>query len=481
MCVAVLIHFLVGMCVGDFCTRSKLTNIRAKWFCVKKSTWQYRLSDIFFLCVEAEFCHIHGKKLLYYLILSKEQHIVVSLCTLFWALTSICWNKSTRSLKAPFVCLDIRLNFLQGSHWVFCSCIFHLHLSQIKCRYPGSTLTGNLVPQLGVQDRILTSCQPCHFVISLDWNSRKNLLHICNISRWFGCSKSVANINYNNDFKSCEQLKHWSFSVGGFLDVFCFTLMLWREHSSCRMFFMTSLGQMRCLNVESQEGFLPCLCSALKFKSNYFYETCNSEVPDCQFLWKNWRTTSLLDPVWLSGKWILCLLSGWIVAVLFSIYNWKGWKSVTRIKSLGQRKLFSPPFGDTPVTLRHSKDSSLCYHYFCSPPLLPGLKDLSSYPSCSKLTCGINRLRHEPFPGKDIINTLQGWEHSLSHTCGQMSQPLSPLATDRQAAQLETQCHSCKQPGCEKKSNLVEREEIRVMKYRVLWKYHVLKNLWSQL
>lgn len=344
MCVAVLIHFLVGMCVGDFCTRSKLTNIRAKWFCVKKSTWQYRLSDIFFLCVEAEFCHIHGKKLLYYLILSKEQHIVVSLCTLFWALTSICWNKSTRSLKAPFVCLDIRLNFLQGSHWVFCSCIFHLHLSQIKCRYPGSTLTGNLVPQLGVQDRILTSCQPCHFVISLDWNSRKNLLHICNISRWFGCSKSVANINYNNDFKSCEQLKHWSFSVGGFLDVFCFTLMLWREHSSCRMFFMTSLGQMRCLNVESQEGFLPCLCSALKFKSNYFYETCNSEVPDCQFLWKNWRTTSLLDPVWLSGKWILCLLSGWIVAVLFSIYNWKGWKSVARIKSLGQRKLFFPPF-----------------------------------------------------------------------------------------------------------------------------------------
>lgn len=109
-------------------------------------------------------------------------------------------------------------------------------------------------------------------------------------------------------------------------------------------------------------------------------------------------------------------------------------------------------FGHAPVTLRHTKDFSLCYCCFCPPPLLPALKDLnSSYLSCSKLTCGINRLRHEPFPGKDIINTVQGWEYSLSHARGQMSQPLSPLATDRQAAQLQTQCNSCKHPGCEKK------------------------------
>lgn len=234
-----------------------------------------------------------------YLISSKAQHIVVSPCILLCALTSICWKQSTRRLKTPFICLDIRFNFLQGSHCVFCSCIFNLHLSKIKCCYPGSTLTGNLVPQLDVQDWIPTQCQPRHFVISsLAWNNRKTILHICNKSRRFGFSKSVVNINYNNNFKSfksCEQLKHCSFSVGGFLDVFRFTLMLWRERSPCRIFLTTSLGQMRCLNVESQEGFLPCLCSALKFKSNYFYETCNSEVPDCQFLQKNWRTTSLLD------------------------------------------------------------------------------------------------------------------------------------------------------------------------------------------
>lgn len=63
------------------------------------------------------------------------------------------------------------------------------------------------------------------------------------------------------------------------------------------------------------------------------------------------------------------------------------------------------------------------------------------------------------------MNTVQGWECSLSQASGQLSLPLAPLATDRQAAQLKTQCNYCMQPGCEKKSNLVEREEeIRVMK-----------------
>lgn len=55
--------------------------------------------------------------------------------------------------------------------------------------------------------------------------------------------------------------------------------------------------------------------------------------------------------VWLSGKWMLCLLSAWVVDVLFSIYNWKSWKSVARIKSLGQRKFvgfFFFPFWSCP-------------------------------------------------------------------------------------------------------------------------------------
>lgn len=102
-----------------------------------------------------------------------------------------------------------------------------------------------------------------------------------------------------------------------------------------------------------------------------------------------------------------CLLSGWKVDVLFSIYNWKSWKSVGRIKSLGQRKDFFFLFGHAPVTLRHAKDFSLCYHYFHPLALLLVPIDLSSCLSCSKLTCGINRLRHEPFPGKDITNTRQ--------------------------------------------------------------------------
>lgn len=135
----------------------------------------------------------------------------------------------------------------------------------------------------------------CH---SLTEISEKTVLHICNISRWSERSKSVININHNNNFKSfksCEQLNHCSFSVGGFLDVFCFTMVLWREHSSCRIFFIASLGQMRRLNVESQEGFLLYLHSALKFKSNYFYETCNSECLIANFYGRNWRITSLLD------------------------------------------------------------------------------------------------------------------------------------------------------------------------------------------
>lgn len=74
--------------------------------------------------------------------------------------------------------------------------------------------------------------------------------------------------------------------------------------------------------------------------------------------------------VWLSGKWMLCLLSAWVVDVLFSIYNWKSWKSVARIKSLGQRKFVGFFFflsGHAPVTLRCTKDFSLCYCYFCPP------------------------------------------------------------------------------------------------------------------
>lgn len=227
--------------------------------------------------------------------------------------------------------------------------------------------------------------------------------------------------------------------MGCFLDVFCFTLMLWRECSSCRIFFITSLGQMRCLNVESQEVFLPCLCSALKFKSNYFYETCNSEVPDCQFLQKNWRTTSLLDLGLIVWK-MKPLLAFWLDSRWAIFYI-----QLENLEECCQNQVFGTDeaffffyFGRAPVTLRHTKDFCLCYCCFCPPPLLPALKDHSSYLSCSKLTCGINRLKHEPFPGKDIINTMQGRESSLSQASGQMSQPFSPLATDRQAAQLKT-------------------------------------------
>lgn len=135
------------------------------------------------------------------------------------------------------------------------------------------------------------------------------------------------------------------------------------------------------------------------------------------------------------------------------------------LRDRGSLFFFLSSFGRAPVTLRHTKDFCLCHHYFCPPPQLPALKDHSSYLSCSKLTRGINIFRHEPFPGKDIMNTVQGWECSLSQASGQLSQSLAPLATDRQAAHLKTQCNSCMQPGCEKKSNLVEKEEeIRVIK-----------------
>lgn len=58
------VNSFFGWCVLGFsCPDSKLTNIKPKWFHVKRFNWKYRLSDMFFLYVEAEFCHAHGKKL----------------------------------------------------------------------------------------------------------------------------------------------------------------------------------------------------------------------------------------------------------------------------------------------------------------------------------------------------------------------------------------------------------------------------------
>lgn len=144
-------------------------------------------------------------------------------------------------------------------------------------------------------------------------------------------------------------------------------LMLWRERSSCRIFFITSLGQMRRLNVVSQEGFIACLCSALKFKIIISMKHVTQKCLIASFYGRTEELLYYLTWVWLFGKWILCLLSGWIVNVLFSIYNWKNWKSVARIKSLGQIEPFFSLFGHDPVALRHAKDFCLCYHYFCLP------------------------------------------------------------------------------------------------------------------
>lgn len=165
------------------------------------------------------------------------------------------------------MCLGIRFNLLQGSHCMLCPYIFSLHLSKIKCQYPGSILTGNLVLQLDAQDWVLAQCQPHRFVISfLAWNSKNPILYVCSISSWYRCLKSLVNVNYNGNFKnfkSHEQVKHWPFSAGGFLGAFCFALVLWRERSSCRISVITSLDQMRDLNVESR-GIFSCLCLAHK-------------------------------------------------------------------------------------------------------------------------------------------------------------------------------------------------------------------------
>lgn len=141
-------------------------------------------------------------------------------------------------------------------------------------------------------------------------------------------------------------------------------LMLWRERSSCRIFFITSLGQMRRLNVESQEGFIACLCSALKFKIIISTKHVTQKCLIASFYGRTEELLYYLTWVWLFGKWILCLLSGWIVDVLFSIYNWKNWKSVARIKSLGQIKPFFFPFRSWP------SGSEACKGFLFMLPLL---------------------------------------------------------------------------------------------------------------
>lgn len=70
-------------------------------------------------------------------------------------LTSVSWKQNVRRVKAPRMYLDIRFNSPQGSHCMFFPCIFNLHLSKIKCRYPGSILTVNSVLQLDVRDCFL--------------------------------------------------------------------------------------------------------------------------------------------------------------------------------------------------------------------------------------------------------------------------------------------------------------------------------------
>lgn len=72
--------------------------------------------------------------------------------------------------------------------------------------------------------------------------------------------------------RTLRALSTGPFSPSGLLGAFCFAMMLRREHSFCRISVLTSLDQIRHLNVESQEGFSPYVCSAFKFKSNYFYK-----------------------------------------------------------------------------------------------------------------------------------------------------------------------------------------------------------------
>lgn len=69
MWLAMLTYFPVcALCVYGFLffvsfpsLPSKLTNTKPKWFYVKRSTWQCRLSDVFFLSTGAEVCCAYGK------------------------------------------------------------------------------------------------------------------------------------------------------------------------------------------------------------------------------------------------------------------------------------------------------------------------------------------------------------------------------------------------------------------------------------
>lgn len=128
------------------------------------------------------------------------------------------------------------------------------------------------------------------------------------------------------------------------------------------------------------------------------------------------RTEELLHYltwVWLSGKWILCLLSGWIVDVLFSIYNWKNLEECCQNQDVGTEK-------------------GWFFFFLVIPQWLWGMKRISSYATTTSVPhhCFLpsktsaqswlvaSTLRHEPFPGQDIMNTVQGWECSLSQASG---------------------------------------------------------------
>lgn len=138
--------------------------------------------------------------------------------------------------------------------------------------------------------------------------------------------------------------------------------------------------------------------------------------------------------VWLSRNWMLYLLSGWIVDMLFSICNWKSvsqmlpkWSLQAEKASFGfflschcdseAYKGFLPLkkmdfFYDPWIYLWDCKSfntvkatsTSVLYHCF--------LPSKTTVPVCqsAKLTFGINRQRHQPFLGKNIIKTVHSWE-----------------------------------------------------------------------